>query len=120
MKRWAWELPHRKGWTYSARRWATALLMLAPGLSWMVFSPTRVGAQVIAQIVPASGPTTGGNVIRLLGSGFTSSTSVWIWANQASLSRLVSSNELDVIAPAHNVLGAVDVVAGTYRVNGGC
>jgi len=85
----------------------------------MMLSPTCVGAQVITQIVPTSGPTTGGNVIRLLGSGFTSSTSVWIWANQAGVSRLVSSNELDVIAPAHNVLGAVDVVAGTYRVNGG-
>jgi Abnormal spindle-like microcephaly-assoc'd, ASPM-SPD-2-Hydin len=65
----------------------------------------------------------GGNVIRLLGSGFTSNTSLWIWANQAGASRLVSTNELDVIVPASTVAGSVDVVAtsptNSYRVSNG-
>ena len=59
---------------------------------------------VISQIVPSSGPVKGGNVVRLLGRGFTANTSVWIWANQAGASRLVSANELDVVVPRSTTL----------------
>lgn len=74
-------------------------------------------AQTISQIVPASGPVTGGNVVRLLGSGFTASTGVWFWANQVTASKLVSANEIDVLVPACTVTGTVDVAVGSGRLN---
>lgn len=100
------------------------LLTLGLGFAMLAASAPRAQAQVITQIVPASGPTTGGNVVRLLGSGFTANTSVWIWANQVGASKLVSANELDVVVPPHSTPGAVDVVAtfasgSSYRAGNG-
>ncbi|HWZ11573.1 MAG TPA: hypothetical protein VNX22_00375, partial [Acidobacteriaceae bacterium] len=47
-------------------------------------------------------------MIRIFGSGFNANTSVWIWANQARVAQ-VGSTEIDVTAPARNVAGKVDV-----------
>ena len=63
----------------------------------------------IYSLLPASGPTSGGNVIRIIGSGFQANSNVWIYASQAKLSKFVSSNEIDVIAPATKSPMQVDV-----------
>jgi len=78
----------------------------------------------ITSISPASGPLAGGNVVRLLGSGFTSNTSVWVWANQAPIVTFVSTSEIDVRIPARSIAGAVDVAAfasstDSARISGG-
>jgi hypothetical protein len=101
----------------SARTRALSLFIL--GLGFVFLTASGANAQVISQIVPASGPMAGGNVVRLLGSGFTASTSVWFWASQVGAQTLVSANELDVIVPAHTAAGPVDVAAGAGRINNG-
>jgi hypothetical protein len=65
----------------------------------------------LSSITPATGPLSGGNTITLNGSGFTTNTSVWIWANQAPVAKYVSATQLTVTVPAKSSAGAVDVVA---------
>ncbi len=64
----------------------------------------------LTSLTPATGPLTGGNTITLNGTGFTANTSVWIWANQAPVTKLASANQLTVTVPAKSSAGAVDVV----------
>lgn len=64
----------------------------------------------LSSLTPATGPLSGGNSITLTGTGFTANTSVWIWANQAPVTKLVSANQLTVTVPAKSSSGAVDVV----------
>ena len=85
-------------------RFATVLVFLS------LLSTGIASAQVsVSSISPAVGPLSGGNVVRIFGQGFNANTSVWIWANQARVAKLVGSTEIDVLAPARNVAGRVDV-----------
>ena len=63
----------------------------------------------VSALSPATGSLSGGNVVRLLGSGFTPNTEVWVWANQAA-STFVSANEIDITIPARSIAGPADVV----------
>jgi hypothetical protein len=75
----------------------------------LITVPLASAQVTVSSISPASGPSVGGNVVKLIGSGFTTNTNVWFWANQAPVVNLVSSNEIDVQAPARTVAGPVDV-----------
>src|SRR6202044_2861907 len=70
---------------------------------------TGAEAQIsISALSPTAGPLSGGNVVRLMGSGFTPNTQVWVWANQA-ISTFMSANEIDIKIPGRSVAGPTDV-----------
>jgi hypothetical protein len=77
----------------------------------------------LSSITPATGSLSGGNVVTLNGTGFTTNTSVWIWANQAPVAKYVSATQLTVTVPAKSSAGAVDVVVVNsgvqYRLSNG-
>src|ERR1700733_7416755 len=104
----------------SQRRWSLLALLIAfmlVAFSVNVFAATPL---TLSSISPATGSLSGGNSITLNGTGFTANTTVWIWANQAPVAKLVSASQMTVTVPAKSSAGAVDVVvsdSGTeYRL----
>ena len=116
----------RKGFTSLPSRLLSApRLVTCMQVSLLLATAHVASAQMtVSSVSPASGPVNGGNLVRLFGSGFNSSTNVWFWANQAPVVRLVSATEIDVQAPARGVVGAVDVAvfdsqSNSFRIAGG-
>ena len=64
--------------------------------------------QEITSLRPASGPIAGGNLVSIVGYGFTDATSVTI-GGKAARFRVVNDATVEVIMPAGDRLGAVDV-----------
>src|ERR1700737_573486 len=74
------------------------LALLVPGLAGCGAGNMSLAAGriTITGLTPASGPVSGGNVIRILGTGFKGNTSVRILSNEARIVRYVSPTEIDV------------------------
>jgi hypothetical protein len=83
---------------------------------FVVFSTASKAQLGVSAVAPSTGPLTGGNVVRVLGSGFTPATQVWVWANLAS-STFVSATEIDVTIPPRSIAGPVDIVAFNSTAN---
>lgn len=72
------------------------------------FTYTR-GVPTIASVAPVSGPTSGGTLLTLTGSGFASGATVTVGGAMATNVVIVSPVLARVVVPAH-AAGAVDVV----------
>ena len=70
---------------------------------------TYVTAPVVASLSPTSGPTAGGTVVTIAGSGFTGSTGVLFGGVPATSFTVNSATSITATSPAHAV-GPVDVV----------
>ena len=70
---------------------------------------TYVTAPVVTALTPASGPTAGGTVVTITGSGFTGATGVAFGGVPATAFTVNSATSITATAPAHAV-GPVDVV----------
>jgi hypothetical protein len=91
------------------RRHRVLSVLLSIQFLMLLMMATGAIAQVsVSALSPATGPLSGGNVVRMLGSGFTPNTQVWVWANQAA-STFVSANEIDIKMPARSTAGPADV-----------
>ena len=62
-------------------------------------------------VMPASGPSSGGTIVTINGSGFTGATGVRFGANPASSFRVVDDSSIQAVAPAGS--GTVDVVVSS-------
>ncbi|MGK8524416.1 IPT/TIG domain-containing protein [Nocardia asteroides] len=79
---------------------------------------TYVPAPVLAALVPASGPVSGGNTVTIAGTGFTGVTAVRFGATPATSFTVVSSTEISAVAPAGTGTAAVTVSAVGGTSNG--
>ena len=70
---------------------------------------TYVTAPVVAGLAPTSGPTEGGTVVTITGSGFTGATDVVFGGLPATTFTVNSATSITATSPAHAV-GPVDVV----------
>jgi hypothetical protein len=66
----------------------------------------------IDAISPSGGPTTGGTVVVISGSGFTNATRVRFGSLPATSFNIVSDNEIDALAPPR-AAGVYDIVVNT-------
>lgn len=66
------------------------------------------GAPVIGSIAPDSGPTAGGQIVTVTGSGFTSPETVIFGTSAATDVHVLSPTKLTAVTPAH-VAGGVEV-----------
>ncbi|TNF38445.1 MAG: hypothetical protein EP329_00365 [Deltaproteobacteria bacterium] len=64
---------------------------------------------VITSVIPATGPTTGGNVVALAGSGFAAGARVFFGTSQATQVQVLGSTALTCIAPNAATPGLVSV-----------
>ncbi|WP_217439606.1 IPT/TIG domain-containing protein [Nocardia barduliensis] len=76
---------------------------------------TYVPAPALASMVPTSGPTTGGNTVTLVGTGFTDATAVRFGATPAATYSVVSDTQITAVAPP----GSAGPVALTVTTSGG-
>jgi hypothetical protein len=70
---------------------------------------TSLGAPVISSVAPATGPSTGGTNVTILGSGFVSGATVSFGGSAATAVNVVSPGQVTCTTPAH-ATGFVDVV----------
>ncbi|MET8677984.1 IPT/TIG domain-containing protein [Streptomyces sp. NPDC004647] len=75
------------------------------------YSYITAPAPVIAAVVPPTGPSTGGNLVTITGTGFTGATSVNFGGNPATSYTVVSNNLIIAVAPAGS--GTVPVTVTT-------
>lgn len=78
----------------------------APGTFTFVAPPA---APAITSLTPTSGPTTGGTVVTITGTGFTGATGVTFGGTAGTAFSVVSATEIIVTTPAH-AAGPFDVV----------
>lgn len=83
-------------------------VITSTGLATRTNAYTYADGPEIATIAPASGPTSGGNVITISGANFDSTSSVTFGGAAASFT-VVNSSTLSVVAPSASS-GSVDVV----------
>ena len=82
-----------------------------PGAYTYKDEPKQTGAAPpIATIDPPSGPQTGGNVVKITGTGFLAGTTVQFGTVQSSSVQIDSPTTLSVTVPAAQAAGAVDVI----------
>lgn len=92
---------------------ATIEVHLSTGEVYLVPSAfSYLAAPTVTEVDPAEGPTTGGNVVVVTGSGFTERTSVTFGDTGAQDVQVVSSTELRAVAPAH-LPGRVELTVTT-------
>ncbi|WP_308492505.1 IPT/TIG domain-containing protein [Microbacterium terrisoli] len=77
----------------------------APGTFTYVAPPA---APVISSLTPTSGPTAGGTVVTITGTGFTGATAVAFGTDAAATFTVVSDTQITATTPAH-AAGPVDV-----------
>lgn len=71
----------------------------------------------VTGVNPNAGPTSGGNVIELLGSNFWPSSQVWIGGLQAPITKFVNSTQMYVQVPPHvPAMVEIDVFDGSTSV----
>jgi hypothetical protein len=70
------------------------------------------GPPTVTKLTPNAGPTGGGNMVTITGTGFVPGTSVKFGVAPASTVTFVSPTQLKVLAPA-NAAGAVDLRVST-------
>jgi hypothetical protein len=73
---------------------------------------TYVAAPVVSGITPSAGPTSGGTVVTITGTGFTDAMAVNFGAHAATTFTVVSDTQITATAPAGSA-GAVDVTVST-------
>jgi len=64
---------------------------------------------VVTSVIPGAGPTTGGNVVALAGSGFSGGAKVFFGASQATQVQVLGSTAITCIAPNAAEPGTVSV-----------
>ena len=80
------------------------------GLSGVLVSGfTYISTPVISSVVPASGSTTGGTVVSILGADFVSGATVFFGVNPARSVSFQSATSLSAVTPAHRE-GSVNVL----------
>lgn len=68
---------------------------------------------VVSSIDPASGPTAGGDVVEITGSGFTGATAVSFGSDVATDLSVASDTEISVTTPPASISGAAHVTVTT-------
>jgi hypothetical protein len=70
---------------------------------------TAVSPPTVTSINPVAGPTTGGTLVIITGTGFTGATSVAFGGTNATSYTVLSNSSIQAVAPAH-AAGIVDVI----------
>jgi hypothetical protein len=88
----------------------------------MAASANVSNALSVSSVVPATGPVAGGNVVQIVGSGFTPNAQVWVGGSLAPVTKFAGPTSMYVRVAAHQQSAVeVDVFQGgaVYRLNGG-
>ena len=64
-----------------------------------VFNPATTAAPTVTGVLPATGPTAGGTVVTISGTGFTGATGVKFGSNAATSVRVVSAHKITATSP---------------------
>jgi hypothetical protein len=67
------------------------------------------GQLLVLNAIPATGPTSGGNVVTVAGQGFTAGATVWVGGSPATQVQVLGPTALTCVAPAAAAPGSVDV-----------
>jgi hypothetical protein len=95
----------------SRRRWAAVLVVVVAALLSACSGPSIGGPKSVSDrrplptvtgVTPNSGPTTGGTIVTITGTGFTGTTKVSFGSVAASSIHVVSGTEVAAIAPAQS------------------
>ena len=62
--------------------------------------PGSVGGFALTELIPSSGPAAGGNTVTIVGTGFTTGTTVTFGTTPATSVQVLSSIQLTAVAPA--------------------
>ena len=79
---------------------------------------TYVGAPIISRISPTSGPSTGGTLLNIYGTSFSSATQITVGGLSATSVTFVSPTLMTAVAPA-NVVGTTATVTATNSFGAG-
>lgn len=83
--------------------------------SSFVIGPTTI-KPTIYRVIPSAGPQAGGTLVTIVGSNFTSVTTVRFGSEIATFT-IVNSTQIAATSPAYPVTGLVDVsIASTYGI----
>jgi hypothetical protein len=79
---------------------------------------TYVRAPMISSLSPSSGPTTGGTVLTITGSGFTGATAVTFGVTPAASFTIDSDTQIRAVSPAHAGVVQVTITTAGGTSNG--
>ena len=82
-------------------------LLAAVLIAFLSFANALFGAPTVDSTTPSSGPDTGGNIVTILGSGFTGATAV-NFGSKSAIFAVISDNQINAVAPTDSI-GTVDV-----------